>query len=440
MSKRLSAIALGSAVAVALVGCTAGGSTDSAPGSDVDLTDVDYNGSVSVITRYAGENAAFFEQVAKDYEAKHEGVTIDLQQESDQGYKDKIKTLVASQSVPDVYFSWPGEYAAQFFDNGLALDLSDVIAPSTEWGGTFNEAALDTFSDDGSYYGVPLALDAKFMLYNEKLFAESGVDVPGNHEELIQACDDLTDKGVTPMSFGNKDGWPAIHFITSLNSYNVPAETLSADYEPATAKFEDPGYVKALEQFQEILTNCTDTQEQANGSDYYSERNRFGDGDVAMFYVENVEFAATTPEGSAAEEDGYGVFKLPVPEDAKGDQGSLTGAPDGFLVNPNAENLPLAVDFMEFATNKQNAAALYETIGFPSATKDGLAETDVTPQLEESVKQVDEASSLAVWLDTVTVPDVAQAYLSGVQGLISGNKSPEQVMSDVKKASDSTAS
>lgn len=423
-------------LALAVTGCGSSTGSNSAAAPVADLSEVTHEGTVSVITRYAGQNAEFFEQMAQDYEAEHPGVTIELQQESDQGYKDKIKTLIASQSVPDVYFSWAGNYAEQFYDNGLALDLTGEIAPDTEWGSTMTPIALDAFSKDEKYFGVPVGLDAKYMMYNEKLFAEAGVEPPKNLEGLLSACTALKSKGITPMSFGNKDGWPAIHYITQLNSYNVPAETLDQDYNPETASFSHPGYVESLTQFKEIVDTCTETGQGANGADYYSERDAFGQGKAAMFYVENLEFAATAPEGSPAAEDGYDFFRLPAPADAEGDTNALTGAPDGFLINSQAENPALAVDFMKFVTSKQNAEKLTSTIGFPSPVTGTLNESNSTPVLRSSIEDLQESSRLSVWLDTVTAPEVASAYLSGVEGLITGDKTAEAVMADVKAASD----
>ena len=42
---------------------------------------------------------------------------------------------------------------------------------------------------------------------------------------------------------------------------------------------------------------------------------------------------------------------------------------------------------------------------------------------------------MSILLDTVTVPEVADAFLSGVQGFISGDKTADQVMAGVQSAS-----
>ncbi|CAM5644174.1 Sugar ABC transporter substrate-binding protein OS=Streptomyces glaucescens OX=1907 GN=SGLAU_31080 PE=4 SV=1 [Streptomyces glaucescens] len=65
----------------------------------------------------------------------------------------------------------------------------------------------------------------------------------------------------------------------------------------------------------------------------------------------------------------------------------------------------------------------------------------VTPQtsskaVQEGIDLVNKAPRLAGWLDMVTAPEVADAVAGGPRlALISGSKSPEQVMDGVRRAS-----
>ena len=156
-------------------------------------------------------------------------------QMGDQPYKDKIRVLSASKSLPDVYFSWAGDFANKFIRGGLATDLTSVVGPTTEWGKTFSPAALKAFEYKGKNYGVPIDLDAKYLVYNKAAFEKAGLSGPPTSlEALLADCGKLKAAGYTPIAFGNKFGWPAIHYLTQLNTFNVPAATLAQDYDPAT--------------------------------------------------------------------------------------------------------------------------------------------------------------------------------------------------------------
>ncbi len=438
MNRTLSALGV-TAVAAALVvsACgTPGTPQAQAPAANDLASPATKSGTLSVVTKFADpQYAPYFVSVAKAYEAANPGVKVDLQQVGDQPYKDKIRVLAASKKMPDVYFSWAGDFANKFVRAGLAADLSSVISKDTEWGKTFSPAALKAFEKDGKNYGVPIDLDAKYLAYNKAAFAKAGINsAPTSFEELLSACDKLKSAGYTPIAFGNQYGWPAIHYITQLNAYNVPARTLAGDYAPETGAFTDAGYVKALDQFKSLAQRCASGG--ANGLSHEAAQAGFLGGKAAMHYLESVEFKALTEQGGAAKDiaANWDFMRLPAPADAAGDTGALTGAPDGFMVNAQSKQAPLAVDFLKFMTNQDNAKKLTKDIGWLSPVKGSATSENSFPQLESALEDINAASQFAIWLDTVAHADVANAYLSGVQGIVDGSQSPEQVMTAVRAA------
>ncbi|MFT3871278.1 MAG: extracellular solute-binding protein [Nocardioides sp.] len=426
------------AVLAGLAACGAPGTSSSGKPSDVDLSSpAKKEGTLTVVTKFADPKyAPYFEQIAKDYEAANPDVTVDLQQVGDQPYKDKIRVLAASKELPDVYFSWAGDFANKFVRAGLAADLSEVLAPDTEWGKTFSPAALRAFETDGKYYGVPIDLDAKFMAYNTAIFDKVDIKAPQTLEDMIADCGKLSDAGYTPIGFGNQYGWPAIHYITQLNAYNVPAEVRNTDYNPASGEFTDPGYVTALEQFKQIADACF--VDGTNGLSHEAGQAEFLNSKAGMHYLESVEFQALTAKGGAPAElaDNWSFFRLPPAADSAGDTNAITGAPDGFMVNAQSKQAALAVDFLKFMTSQENAAKMVEQIGWLSPVQGTATAENSFPQLEDALADISKADDFAIWLDTVTDADVANAYLSGVQGILDGSNDPEGVMEDVQKAAE----
>ncbi len=426
------------AAVAALTACGAPGTSSNETPQDVDLTSpAAKEGTLTIVTKFADPKyAPYFEKVAADYEEANPDVTVDLQQVGDQPYKDKIRVLAASKKLPDIYFSWAGDFANKFVRAGLAADLSDVIAPGTEWGSTFSPAALEAFQTEGSYYGVPIDLDAKYMAYNQALFDEVGATAPTTLEELIDTCGKLKDAGYTPIAFGNQYGWPAIHYITQLNAYNVPADVRSVDYNPASGEFTDAGYEQALTEFSEIADACF--VEGTNGLSHEAGQAEFLDSAAGMHYLESLEFAVLTKDGGAPAElaDNWSFFRLPPSSAAQGDTSAITGAPDGFMVNAQSEQAALAVDFLKFLTSQENGAQMVSQLGWLSPVQGTATSANSFPQLEETLADISEASDFAIWLDTVTNAEVANAYLSGVEGILDGSNDPAGVMDDVRAAAE----
>lgn len=435
MKIRTSLTTVAAAVVVTLVsGC---GSTSAAPQSADALASPDFAASLSVLTKFGGDPLQpYFEDVAKEYQKLHPEVKIELIQETDQSIKDKTKTLTASQALPDVYFSWTGNWAENFVGGGLAADLSAVIGPDTAWGKSFGSASVDAFKFDGKHYGIPLYNNAKFMGYNKALFSTLGLSEPTTFDELLGMCGKIKSAGYEPIAFGNKDGWPALHYVQQLLAYNVAAAELQADYNPATAELDDPGYVKALGQFKDLVDQCTGSGEQSNGVLYSTAQQALASGNAAMYFQEILEFDNVTAEGNQITKDGFGFFQLPAPADAQGDPKALEGAPEGYMVNAKSKNVALAVDFMKFVTDKENAGVLAASpYGQPSTLVGAVNDSNSSAAVIAGVELTNKASVLVPWLDTANVPDVADTWLSATEGLVTGKLTPEEAMDQVRAAS-----
>jgi raffinose/stachyose/melibiose transport system substrate-binding protein len=222
--------------------------------------------------------------------------------------------------------------------------------------------------------------------------------------------------------------------MTQLNPYYVPAATLASDYDPATGAFTDPGYQQALEAFGDINTHCL--SQGANGITHEAAQAQFLAGKSPMHYIEAVEFFALTEKGGAPADlaNNWDFFKLPPPATAAGDTGYLTGAPDGFLVNPGSEHIDIAVDFLKFLTSSTNAEKMVADLGWLSPVQGSATAENTFPQNVTVIEDIAKATGMAIWLDTVTHIDVANAYLNGVQAQLDGTKTPAQIMDDIRAA------
>jgi raffinose/stachyose/melibiose transport system substrate-binding protein len=395
----------------------------------------EYSGTLSILTKFGLQQLSpYFVNVAQEYEKLHPDVKVELIQESDDSIKGKTKALVASNSLPDIYFSWTGSWGANFVRGNRAVDLTPVIATDTDWGKTISPAAVKAFEYNGKLYGIPLYQDAKFMGYNKQVFAKLGLTAPATFEQLLANCDAIRKSGMTPISLGNKEAWPVVHYAGQLLAYNVPQATLERDFDPATAEYSDPGYVEALRQFSQLVERCTDGAS-VNGTSYASALQAFSNAQSAMYYQEIIEFDQSATPDTALKAADFGFFKLPVPDGAKGDPASIEGAPEGYMISSASDNIPLAIDFMKFVTSQANGQILSAPpYGQPSATIGGASESTMSSAVVAGIKDINSASYLMPWLDTANPPRVAAAWLASLQALAGGTMTPEQVVDEVRKA------
>ena len=380
------------------------------------------------------DNIKFFQAAVDAFQKDHPNVTINMDAVADDPYKEKIRVVMASGQIPDIYFTWVGEYTRQFIRAGRVLDITKYLA-APEWQGRFAPATLDAYRTGDKLYGVPIDQDAKFMVYNKALFAKAGVSAaPQTWPEFTAALDKIKAAGIVPIAFGSQLAWATAHYIGDLNAKLVPMDVREADYRltaPADKLFTDPGYVDALTHYREFLTKGW-FNKFPNALTHAVARASFYAGREAMMYQELVEFGRVP--GTKLEQDGWDFFPMPAIPDGRGQQDLLTGAPDGFVVSPGCKHPDVAMAFLSFLTSKPEGADFTRITHRTSATIGSVTSANAPEQTLRGVAEIGKAKGLVLWLDTDVESRVASAFLAGGQALMGNSDTPAQVMAKIRAA------
>lgn len=369
----------------------------------------------------------YFEQVVKDFEKEHPQIHIETEAVLNDAYKEKISVLLGTNNPPDIYFSWSGEYAYKFVRGGKALDLTSYAQQDKAWHDQLMASQMEPFSLDGKLYGVPLTIDGKTFFYNKEIFSKLNLQVPKTWSEFITTLQTIKDNGYTPIAFGNKAPWASSHYIGTLNQRMVDESTRKNDYNRATGSFEDPAYVEALAKLQELVPYFN---KDANGLDHEFARQMFIDQKAAILYAETAEVRLVEPKTKFQ----WGFLDFPSIEGGKGNPNYLTGAPEGFMISAATKHPKEAFEFLKYLTSKAQAEKFVKEVGKYSAVKGAVNESTASPLGIEAVHRVTSAEGLALWLDTDLDIKIVDAYLAGTQQMLNGEKTPEEVMQDVRKA------
>lgn len=75
-------------------------------------------------------------------------------------------------------------------------------------------------------------------------------------------------------------------------------------------------------------------------------------------------------------EDGYGYFKIPIPDGATGDEAStiVTGGSENYAISAETKHPDEAVKFLKFLTKKAQAEKQTKETGLPNAIIGGITE------------------------------------------------------------------
>lgn len=384
-----------------------------------------------------GDHAAFFEHLRAEFEAANPGITVELTAVQDDPYKERIRVLTASRTLPDVYFLWPGSYGEQFASAGLTYDLTDELAGT--WSDSLSPVSVDAYLHEDRNYAVPISMSGKYMVCNTMMFDELGLTIPETFEDLLSVCDAFREDGSTPIAMGNQPMWPGVHYLTTLIAKHVPKEEFTRDLNPETAVFTHPGYARAFSALHELAERGFTRS--ANGISSDSAKAAFLNGEAPMMYSESNQFSTFREKNGAPPElaEHWDFFPFPSIPDGDGDDAALTGAPDGFAINPESSKVDLALDFLRLLSSRDMGAAMLSMRDRPSVVLGSSDEVeDVQPQLTRAIEHLDSIEHFSIWLDMEARPQVAQAWLTAGQAAIDGSRAPEQIVEDLKEVSDAS--
>ena len=378
------------------------------------------------------EQLEYYNYVIAEFEKSNPNITIEMEAVADEAYKDKIRILMNSGQVPDVYFSWAGEFAWKFARAGQAMDLTDAFY-NTDWKDVVINSAAEPYKWEDVLYGIPMRVNAKFMVYNKAFFTEYGLEIPTTWDEFLAVCETLKSSDIIPIAFGNEYPWASSHYVGDFNAKLVSADLIQADYllgGEADTLFTDPGYVEALSRFKTLNDNGY-FNEGPNGISHSGARSSFIAGKAGMMYIELEEFVTVA---DSMGEDAFGFFPLPGGTGGNGDENLLTGAPDGFMVAANSAHPEEAIAFLKFLTSSEMGTEYVKQLGIPSSVIGAVNSDTALPVVVEGMEAIDAASGMALWLDTDIDVKIVEVYLPGMQALMTGSMTPEEVIAGVQEA------
>jgi raffinose/stachyose/melibiose transport system substrate-binding protein len=370
------------------------------------------------------------------FQTAHPEILVQVTNHEPDAYKTAIRVALGGNQPPDIYFVWSGEKMLHsFVRGGNVADLTpDLDAGGGQWRRSLSAAALQSYTFDGKTYGVPYLLQSTFFIYNKKLFQQHGWQVPQTWPELVKLCEKIKAAGIIPIALGNQQKWPAMHFPSTLVQRMIGASAAERQYDPTgPGDYSDPAWTKSLQMLKE-LQDMGAFPKSPNGVDRAMARTLFYGGKAAIFYTGTWDFARLSQGGEAPESfwEVWDFFNFPAVPGGKGEQDCLAGSADGYVISSKTAHREAAVKFMQFMTSVEQAREFAQKCQELVQVEDAVTDEIAGPRLQAYRKAVAAAPRLSAWADTLMEESVAQAYMTGIQELLEGKATPEQVMQRVR--------
>lgn len=109
-----------------------------------------------------------------------------------------------------------GRQAEELVQSGLMRDFTDLAAKEKWTEVVRPKSLLDSCTLDGKIYCVPVNIHSwQWLWLSNKAFADAGVPVPKNWDELVAAAPKLEEKGIVPLAVGGQP-WQSTGAFSTL--------------------------------------------------------------------------------------------------------------------------------------------------------------------------------------------------------------------------------
>jgi raffinose/stachyose/melibiose transport system substrate-binding protein len=375
----------------------------------------------------------YYEQVAEDFEADNPGVNVEVVAMAHEDMVDKLEAAFQSGDVPDVYMERGGGELADHVEAGLVRDLSEDASEEIDKIG----GSVAGWQVDDKTYALPFSVGVVGFWYNTELFQQAGItEPPTTMEDLAATVETLKGAGITPISVGAGDKWPAAHYwyYTALRSCSEDVLTDAV----TSLDFTDECFVQAGEALQGLVETepfnpgflTTPAQEGAT-----SASGLLATGQVAMELQGHWEPGVM--QGLTENGEGLGAntgwFPFPAVDGGDGDPEAALGGGDAWAV---AESAPdSAVDLVTYLLSDEVQQGFAENdMGLP--TNPAASESVTDPALAGLLAVRDAAPFVQLYFDTAFGASVGGAMNDAVALLFAGEATPQDIVDQTQEAAD----
>jgi multiple sugar transport system substrate-binding protein len=289
-----------------------------------------------------------------DIVVKYEPITGDFWQ--------KIKTMVASNTEPDIYYMDIFQFPF-FASKGVLVALDDYMAQDGVKREDFIPTLINAFTYEGKVYGIPKDFNTLGLFYNKALFREAGLDEPTDDwtwDDLKAAAQKLTNKGKNIYGFGTPPDPGRFPVFVFQNGGTI----MTPDFSDTT--LDSPEAVAAAEFYTSFRKEGIGAIPADIGVGWQGEG--FGKGQLAMVYEGGWLIPYLKEQFPDLE---YGVVQPPAGPKGEGNL-VFTVA---YSISKNSKHPEAAWKVIHFLTNEESQTTVLQS-GFALPSRVALTESD----------------------------------------------------------------
>lgn len=355
-----------------------------------------------------------FKSAIADYEAAHSNVKIKMEAFENESYKTKIKTAVAANELPDIFFTWGGGFSSSFIDTGKVLELDSYYENYKD---ELPKSALKYATYNDKIYGVTYITPISVIFYNKAMFEDYNLEEPKTWDELLNVCQTFIDNGITPFGVSVKEAWVLAMFNDALTLKCVGDEKMANAFMKNGQSYKDEGFIDAANKMKQLF-DMGAFSEAATGLSNDEAVATFLNGTVPMFVTGS--WLGGQIAADADNPDDFDAMPFPVCSNNAKITDFMGGSVDVLMVNAESKNKDLAANAAFEISKYVSKYGYLDGIGIAAwkVDYDTSSLGAITTKLADFVNS---GTSFTVWSGSLMEADNYSEYQILLQEFFVGN-------------------
>lgn len=372
---------------------------------------------------WRAEDKWAYDRMIRLFEQRNPGIRVEFIPFKQTEYNTILSTGLTAGKGPDIIHLRAYGGLETFSAPGFIEPLDFERVPELR---TFSRQMLDGARGrkDGKLYGVPFASQSIVIYYNKKLFTQAGVTVPKSWDELLAAAKTLKDKGILPIANGGKEGWTLEVMAGAVLPNFYGGTTFYEAVMAGHTSFKDPAYTGSLAKMLELRPYL---HQNFMGVDYATMQQLFLNEQAAMFVGGSWEIGFFKAQNKDLDFD---VFASPPAK--AGQVPWVSSFNDGnYGVNAKSANKDAALKFIRFTATREFGQMFTDMLAQTSAVPGVVIKDPILKHVQEMQRKATPYIMLVGF--RWQAPTGSTLLQSALQGMMAGQKSPEQVGDEVTR-------
>lgn len=411
-----------------------------APSDSEEIVELTFSHYFTKEEEEASNESKVFRAMLQEYMAQHPNVKISTVEMNNNDYQTKLPAQAAGDDLPDVFCTL-GSWIPNFVDSEMLADMTPALDDSG-YMDDYRETIFDPVTVDGKIYGTPLQFSASgYVFYNAKLWKEAGYDkFPETWEEVFTAKEKFDSMGITTMAHANKGKWnyESCWLSTIGDRFTGTEWTNSIIARDGEAKFTDEDFIASLA-FSQKIAQSGILNPDFNALSTAQGEQLLVDGKAATL-IDGYWALPYLQENMSKEElDNIKMALIPNTDTVKGAENSLSGGGGWYLSVNNKLEGNVREEAMKLAlylTGPEFSKRYAEQYGGIGAVKTDDVDVSKFDSLTQEYIRVTEEAQIVPIYDAQMDAGVCDVMNNGLQELLGGTKTPEELAQEIQQAQD----